>query len=86
MEELENIEDVFCSDRNELEELKEGGYVANIVDAELDIIKASFCGGGTVNLDVSDYTYLELTRENILILKDLLEEAEIMIEIDNKQD
>jgi len=77
MKEEENIELVFCPDSNELKEVEEGVFKAKIVDAELDVLECTFIGNDCVNINTKDYAYLELTYDNLRMLIEFIEEAEI---------
>ena len=55
---------------------KNGIFIAQIVDAELDPIDCVFNGDDAVEIDTSELQYITLTRENLEMLLDFIDEVE----------
>ena len=51
-------------------------YRMQIVDAELDPIECNFYGDGCVKIDTNELTYITLTRSNLQVLMDAIDEVE----------
>ena len=55
---------------------EDGTFTAQIVDAELDPINCVFNGDGAVEIDTSRLQYIILTRDNLEMLLDFIDEVE----------
>ena len=55
---------------------KDGTLTAEIIDAEVDIIKCRFNNDGCVELNTDDYSFITLSVTNLYNLIDLIEKAE----------
>jgi len=70
-----DIENIFCPDNNVLK--KEGEYyIMEMVDVELDTLNCSFCFDHSVEICTKDFSYIKLSRENLIRLLNALEETE----------
>lgn len=70
-----NIELVLCPTAGRLIIDKDNEASAQIVDAELDVINCEFNNDDCVVLDIKDYTYITLTKSNLMNLVRLIEKA-----------
>ena len=71
-----NIENIFYPERNKLIRNKNGCFNLQIVDAELDAINCEFNFDNCVKINTNDFTYLTLSRKNLEVLIDALDESE----------
>ena len=71
----DNIENVLLPERNQLVDRGDGVFTAEMLDAELDQFSCEFNGDDTVTIDPSRLLYLMLTRENLEILLNLMDEV-----------
>ncbi len=69
-----NFEKELFSTASKLE-LKDETLTANIVDAELDILNCSFNDDDCVSINTKNLPYIELTLDNLKILRKLIVEA-----------
>lgn len=67
--------DAICPNENKLT-IDSDNVVANIVDEELDPIGCKFDGDDCVELDTSEYSHLILHRNTLLMLVELIDQAE----------
>lgn len=72
-----NIEKELFPQANKLRKEKGKDYIlkSTIVDIELDPIEVEFQNDDCATLDVSDYTYISLSLNNLTILESLIWEA-----------
>ena len=74
-EEKIDIEKIFCPNNNVLK--KEGDYyIMEMVDVELDTLDCSFTFDNSVEICTKDFSYIKLSRENLIRLLNALEEIE----------
>ena len=71
----DNIENVLLPERNQLVDRGDGVFTAEMLDAELDQFSCEFNGDDTVTIDTKRVQYLMLTRENLEILLNLMDEV-----------
>lgn len=70
---MKTFEDELLLDRNNLVIDKQGNATADILDAELDVLKCEFNGDCCVKIDTTDYTHITLTEDNLLTILLLLD-------------
>jgi hypothetical protein len=76
MKKEKTFEDEISPERDELIST-EDGHRAEIIDAELDVLKCSFHGDLTVVIDTKGYSYVNLTVENLETLIRLINEEKV---------
>ena len=54
-------------------------YTATIVDNELDPIECTFNGDNTVEMKVEGYTYINLTRDNLQTLIEMIDHCQPLL-------
>ena len=57
---------------------KDGTIKTRIIDVEIDEIKCTFNNDGCVELDTDDYTYITLSKANLLGLINSIDKAEAL--------
>lgn len=70
------IDKVLFPDSGKITISEEGVGSLQIVDAELDGINCTISEEGVVEIDVSDYTYISLSYNNILTLENFIYEMD----------
>ena len=73
---IQILEDSLWPESGKLIIDEDGGITAQIIDEELDEIGCEFNNDGCVNLNVEGLQYIVLSRENLELLIDMLDESE----------
>jgi|TARA_R110000822_G_scaffold234178_1_gene365397 hypothetical protein len=75
-----DLMDTLLPHRDKLQKDSEGCYFAEVLDAELDVVKLLFNGDGTVNIETEKLTYVKFTNKNLKTMVRLISESDSLYE------